>query len=54
MNANFDLPAFERGQLLAVHRQRLLDTAPECRFNDIVDFLGEEFDVPMAYISLID
>lgn len=48
------IPENEDERLVALHRLLLLDTPPEERFDRIVAFAAEEFDVPVALISLVD
>jgi GAF domain-containing protein len=48
------LPAREDDRLRALHALLILDTPPEARFDRIVAFAAQEFDVPVALISLID
>lgn len=44
----------EIARLQALHALQVLDTAPESRFNRIVEYAAREFDVPIALISLVD
>jgi len=48
------LPANEAQRLAEVQALGLLDTPPEERFDRIVDLASKVFDVPIAYIALID
>jgi sigma-B regulation protein RsbU (phosphoserine phosphatase) len=48
------IPDNENERLAALQSLHLLDTPPEERFNRIPRLLTYMFDVPMAYISLID
>jgi GAF domain-containing protein len=48
------IPANEAERLAALYATLLLDTPPEERFDRIVSFAAQEFDVPMALISLVD
>jgi GAF domain-containing protein len=48
------LPANETDRLAALRRLLLLDTPPEERFDRIVEFAAEEFDVPIVLMSLVD
>lgn len=48
------IPENEADRLAVLHRLLLLDTPPEERFDRIVAFAAEEFDVPFALISLVD
>ncbi|MGW8393056.1 GAF domain-containing protein [Pseudoduganella sp. HUAS MS19] len=47
-------PSNEAERLAALYALLLLDTPPEERFDKIVAFAAEEFDVPIALISLLD
>ena len=48
------LPSDDEHRLQALHALLILDTPPEERFDRIVRFAADEFDVPIALISLID
>ncbi|UMR29986.1 GAF domain-containing protein [Massilia sp. MB5] len=48
------LPDNEAERLSALLALLILDTPPEERFDKIVAFAAEEFDVPIALISLVD
>jgi GAF domain-containing protein len=48
------IPPNEAERLAALCATLLLDTPPEQRFDRIVAFAAQEFDVPMALISLVD
>lgn len=48
------IPANDHERLAALRALLILDTPPEERFDKIVHFAAEEFDVPIALISLID
>lgn len=48
------LPDNETERLAALRALLILDTPPEQRFDKIVQFAAEEFDMPIAMISLID
>jgi GAF domain-containing protein len=48
------LPENEVERLAALRQLLLLDTPPEERFDRIVGFAAEEFDVPIVLISLVD
>lgn len=48
------LPADEAERLEALRRLLILDTPPEERFDRIVRFAADEFDVPIALVSLVD
>lgn len=47
-------PENEHKRLNALYALRLLDTAPEERFDSITHLAAEVFDVPIAFVSLID
>lgn len=47
-------PPNEASRLAALYALLLLDTPPEQRFDKIVAFAAEEFDVPIALITLLD
>ncbi len=48
------LPDNESERLQALRALLILDTPPEQRFDRIVQFAADEFDVPIALISLVD
>lgn len=48
------LPANEDQRLATLHDYRILDTAPDERFDRLTAFAADLFDVPVALISLID
>lgn len=48
------IPANESDRLAALRELLILDTPPEQRFDKIVHFAANEFDVPIALVSLID
>ncbi len=48
------LPANELDRLAALRALLILDTPPEQRFDRIVEFAAQEFEVPVALINLID
>ena len=48
------IPADDDLRLQALHALLVLDTPPEQRFDRLVAFIAEEFDVPMALVSLVD
>ena len=48
------IPADDAQRLRALHALLILDTPPEERFDRLVAFVAEEFDVPMALVSLVD
>lgn len=47
-------PANEDDRLQALRQLLILDTPPEERFDRIVAFAAQEFDMPIALISLVD
>jgi len=48
------IPANEVQRLADLHALRILDTPPEERFDRIVRLAARVFDVPIAYIALVD
>lgn len=48
------IPANEAERLAALYRLLILDTPPEERYDRIVRFAADEFDVPIALITLLD
>lgn len=48
------IPAHEADRLRALRELLILDTPPEERFDRLVQFAAEEFDVPISVISLVD
>jgi GAF domain-containing protein len=50
----YPVPGNEADRLDALHRLLCLDTPPEARFDAIVQFAADEFDVPIVLISLVD
>ncbi|MDR7269700.1 GAF domain-containing protein [Pelomonas saccharophila] len=48
------IPANDAERLRVLRELLVLDTPPEERFDRIVSFAAEEFDMPIALISLID
>ena len=48
------LPAHEGDRLASLRALLILDTPPEERFDRIAAFAAQEFDVPMALVSLVD
>lgn len=48
------IPANEDARLAALRDLLLLDTLPEVRYNNIVEYAAAEFNVPMVLISLVD
>jgi GAF domain-containing protein len=48
------IPDNDEERLAALRTLLILDTPPEQRFDRIVAFIAQEFDVPIALISLLD
>jgi GAF domain-containing protein len=48
------IPADDAQRLQALHELLILDTPPEERFDRIAAFAAQEFDVPIALVSLVD
>lgn len=48
------IPANDAERLRVLRELLILDTPPEERFDRLVAFAAEEFDVPIALISLVD
>jgi GAF domain-containing protein len=48
------IPEDDDERLRALHALLILDTPPEERFDHIVAFASQEFDVPIALVSLVD
>lgn len=48
------IPACELERLATLHRLLCLDTPPEERFDRIVQFAADEFDMPIVLLSLVD
>jgi GAF domain-containing protein len=48
------IPSYDQERLAALREILILDTPPEERFDKIVQFASQEFNVPIALISLID
>lgn len=48
------IPANEAERLRALRELLILDTPPEQRFDRIVQFAAEEFDMPVAMLTLVD
>lgn len=48
------IPDNDNDRLAALRALLILDTPPEERYDRIVRFAAEEFDVPIALVSLID
>ena len=48
------IPVNEDDRLHALRQLLILDTPPEERFDRVVSFASQEFDVPIALITLVD
>jgi len=48
------IPADDERRLRALREMLILDTPPEERFDRVVRFAAEEFDMPMVLVSLVD
>jgi GAF domain-containing protein len=48
------IPTDDRERLQALRALLILDTPPEERFDRVARFAADEFDVPMAFVSLVD
>lgn len=48
------IPANDVQRLQALRELLILDTPPEQRFDRIIEFAAEEFDVPIVLMSLVD
>jgi GAF domain-containing protein len=48
------IPSNDQERLAVLRQLLILDTPPEERFDKVVQFAAEEFDVPIALLSLID
>ncbi len=48
------IPDDDAQRLKVLHELLILDTPPEERFDRIVAFAAQEFDVPIALVSLVD
>lgn len=48
------IPAYDKERVAALRELLILDTPPEERFDKIVQFAAQEFDVPIALITLLD
>ena len=48
------IPDNDAERLTALRELLILDTPPEQRFDKVVQFAAEEFDVPIALLSLVD
>jgi len=47
-------PSNDKERLAALRALLILDTPPEARYDKIVQFAADEFDVPIALLSLVD
>ena len=48
------LPANEAQRLHALHCCNILDTAPDCAFDELADLAAEICETPIGLISLVD
>ena len=48
------IPPDDERRLQALREMLILDTPPEERFDRVVRFASEEFDMPMVLVSLVD
>jgi GAF domain-containing protein len=48
------IPADEDHRITALRQLLILDTPPEERFDRVVNFASEEFDMPIVLVSLVD
>lgn len=48
------IPTYDKKRVQALRDLLILDTEPEERFNQLVNFVAGEFDVPIALISLVE
>jgi len=48
------IPADEDQRIAALRAMLILDTPPEERFDRVVSFAAEEFDMPIVLVSLVD
>ena len=48
------IPHDEERRIEALRRMLILDTPPEERFDRVVAFASEEFDMPIVLVSLVD
>ena len=51
---DYPLPTDDADRLRTLHDLKVLDTAPEERFEGLIQELAETLDAPIAYLSLID
>jgi GAF domain-containing protein len=48
------IPTDDAQRLQALHELLILDTPPEERFDRVAQFAGDEFDMPIVLVSLVD
>ena len=48
------IPTDDQRRLQALHEMLILDTPPEERFDRVVRFAADEFDMPIVLVSLVD
>lgn len=48
------IPSYDAERLAALRALLILDTPPEQRFDKVVQFAAEEFDMPIALLTLVD
>ena len=48
------IPTDDERRLQALHEMLILDTPPEDRFDRVVQFAAEEFEMPIVLVSLVD
>jgi GAF domain-containing protein len=48
------IPSNDQARLRALYELLILDTPPEQRFDRIVAFAAQEFDMPMVLLTLVD
>jgi GAF domain-containing protein len=48
------VPANEPARLNALRQLQVLDTPPEARFDRLLQFAADEFDMPIVLLSLVD
>jgi GAF domain-containing protein len=48
------IPPYDAQRVAALRALLILDTPPEQRFDRLVAFAAEEFDVPISLVSLVD
>lgn len=54
MTAILDSPAIDADKIHAAHRLQFMTAPRQRRLDHIAEFLADQFDVPMAFISLVD